>query len=133
MAALGTIGRRAFAGASAEFEIVSDAKADRLPASVQGELFRIGQEAITNAAKHAAAKNVRVELRSERKATTLRVSDDGLGFDCDAALVELNGHYGLISMRERAARLGGNLKVNSTPGRGTTVELVIPDGAPSQA
>ena len=128
VAALGTVGRRALA-ASAEFEIVSDVRTDRLPASVQGELFRIGQEAITNAAKHAAAKNVRVELRSERSATTLRVSDDGLGFDYGAVLVDLNGHYGLISMRERAARLGGDLNVNSTPGRGTTVELVIPANA----
>ena len=127
--ALGTVGRRALAGARAQFEIVSDVRTDRLPTSVQGELFRIGQEAITNAAKHAAARNVRVELRSERRATVLRVSDDGLGFDYDAVLVELNGHYGLISMRERAARLGGDLNVNSTPGQGTTVEIVIPANA----
>jgi signal transduction histidine kinase len=129
--ALRTVGRRAFADAKAEFEILSDVRADRLPASVQGELFRIGQEAITNVAKHAAARNVRVELRSERNATTLRVSDDGLGFDYEAVLVDLNGHYGLISMRERAARLGGDLNVNSSPGRGTTVELVIPASAAS--
>ena len=130
--ALGTVGRRALAGARAEFEIVSDVKTDRLPTSVQGELFRVGQEAITNAAKHAAARNVRVELRSERSTTVLRITDDGLGFDYDAVLVELNGHYGLISMRERAARLGGNLNVTSTPGQGTTVEMVIPASSASQ-
>lgn len=124
--ALEMVGRRAVSGAATEFEIVSEVRTDRLPTRVQSELFRIGHEAIANAAKHASARTVRVELRAERRATVLRVSDDGQGFDYDGVLGELNGHYGLVSMRERAARLGGRLSVSSSPARGTTVEAVIP-------
>ena len=87
------------------------------------ELFAIGREALSNVAKHASASSatVRVEAHSER--ISLEVSDDGRGFDDTAASP---GHYGLESMRSRAADIGGNLTVGSTLGVGTVVRVEVP-------
>jgi signal transduction histidine kinase len=87
------------------------------------ELFAIGREALSNVAKHASASSatVRVEAHSER--ISLEVSDDGRGFDDTAAWP---GHYGLESMRTRAADIGGDLTVGSTLGVGTVVRVEVP-------
>jgi signal transduction histidine kinase len=90
---------------------------------IEEELFAIGREALSNVAKHAAARwaTVRVEARSGR--VSLEISDNGRGFDATAARP---GHFGLESMRSRAADIGGDLTVGSTLGTGTVVRVEVP-------
>jgi PAS domain S-box-containing protein len=92
-----------------------------LPASVEDELYRIAQEALNNALKHAAPTAVRVTIRAEDKRLCLVVEDNGRGFDPQSAGSE--GGLGLISIRERTQKLGGTLEIISAPGKGTTVKV----------
>jgi signal transduction histidine kinase len=103
-----------------------DADCDRRlePRTEQG-LFRIAQEALGNAVKHAGAQTVHVRLALANGTLALRVSDDGCGFEPDDAA--RRGRLGLVSMRERADRLGGALVIDSAPGAGTTVSLDVAD------
>ena len=98
--------------------------------SKQG-LYRIAQEALHNAARHARAKRVVIELRQINSDLRLEVSDDGVGFDSRNSRP---GHFGLNTMRERATELGGTLEIDSRAGAGTTVRAVIPvrEKAPQQ-
>jgi signal transduction histidine kinase len=88
----------------------------------QEQLLRIVREAVTNAARHANPSIVRVAF-TNGGVLSLSVKDDGIGFDPEAA--ERNG-FGLIGMRERAAAIGGELRIDSQPNAGTSVEVVIP-------
>ena len=87
-------------------------------------LIRIACEAIANAARHGGAELVRVELLDGRR-VRLRVSDRGSGFDPVAAASRDGGGFGLISMRERAHAVGGSFEVQSRPGGGTRIEVVL--------
>jgi signal transduction histidine kinase len=95
----------------------------RLEPAAQEEVLRILREALTNAARHGRARVVTVTLENGR-ARRLRIEDDGVGFDPAAPGRE--GGFGLVSMRERASALGGELRVRSGPGAGTTVEVYLP-------
>ena len=98
-----------------------------LPPTVNNHLFRIGQEAINNALKHAQAKTIRTNLCYSDESVRLAVCDDGVGFDQSAVLAgTLGQHLGLRSLRDRARKMGGQLTVISEIGRGTTIEVVIP-------
>ena len=123
--ALEEIGRRTVAP-PARFEISADAPAG-VSAATEGELLRIAQEAIANAARHAAATTIRVDLHQEPGLIRLRVTDDGRGFDAGAMLSAGTAHYGLTGMQERAARIGGRLTVTSSTA-GTVVEATAPCG-----
>ncbi len=106
----------------------------RLPPTVETVLFRIGQEAITNAARHAQASRVRVNLRSNESGdrVTLEIEDDGVGFDEDQVQRDpLNdrARLGLLGMRERVQLIGGELLVQSEPGQGTLISVTVPLGA----
>src|SRR5256714_2853902 len=92
---------------------------------LEREVFRVTQEAIGNALKHAAPKHVRVGVRRAGSRLVVTVEDDGSGFDPEGA--QARRHLGLISMRERAEAIGGALRVRSKPGEGTTVELEVDD------
>jgi len=102
-----------------------------LPPQVEDALFRIAQEAMHNAVKHAQARRIAVELRLTDVDVTLTVADDGYGFDVAGTpsspqpSVSRAG-LGLISMRERAEQLGGSLLVNSVPNSGTQIEAWLP-------
>ena len=85
-------------------------------------LVRIACEAVSNAARHGQARLVRVELQNGRH-VRFRVVDDGVGFDPS---IPRPGHFGLVSMRERAQAVGGSFRVRSAPGAGTEVEVVLP-------
>ncbi len=96
-----------------------------LPAPMAAALYRIAQEALRNAARHANAKQVSVRLRRDGMTAVLEVADDGLGFDVESAEERRPG-MGLFSMRERAALVNGRLSVSSAPGRGTRIVAVVP-------
>lgn len=99
-----------------------------LPADVQTACFRIAQEAMTNAARHARARSMRMALRLRGDELELRVSDDGQGFDLAHYRTpqERRKHFGLVSMSERAALVGGRLEIDTAPGAGTRVRAVLP-------
>jgi signal transduction histidine kinase len=87
-------------------------------------LFRIAQEALANAAKHAHAKGIAVRLTRSADVVSLRVSDDGAGFDPGS--LGKRGGLGLVMMRERASQLNGTFEFESAPGQGATITVVIP-------
>jgi signal transduction histidine kinase/ligand-binding sensor domain-containing protein len=95
-----------------------------LSADAEREVLRVAQEALHNVNKHAAAKNIFVQLEYGPAGIALEVRDDGRGFAAGAQSPA--GHYGLTGMRERAAAIGGTLEVTSEPGTGTTVRLQAP-------
>ena len=92
---------------------------------IRTALYRIAQEALVNVKKHSGATHVDVELQTSGGGCTVRITDDGRGFDV-AATDSMPGHLGLVSMRERAQIAGGWWKVQSLPGGGTTVEFWLP-------
>jgi signal transduction histidine kinase len=102
------------------------------PRASEEALYRIAQEALSNAVKHAGASRITIRLSANSSAVRLSVRDDGAGFDPhvierrDDTDDGREGGYGLTTMRERAHALGGVLDVRSSPGRGTVVEAAIP-------
>jgi two-component system, NarL family, sensor kinase len=86
-------------------------------------LYRIAQEALTNACKHSQSKNVKVSLVQDNGTIRLEVQDWGIGFDPGA--VE-KGHFGLEGIRERVLLLGGQLVVDTESGRGTLIRVEVP-------
>ncbi len=98
-----------------------------LPDSVKTCAYRVVQEALNNCEKHAAASRVHLAIRQRPGMLSVEVADDGRGFELDAKGMPLHSDgIGLVGMRERAARLGGALVIESSPGRGTRVLLEIP-------
>ncbi len=110
---------------------ISVATPERLPplaADADVALYRALQEGLANVARHAEAGRVRVELASEGGAVTLRVEDDGIGFDPGGlAAMERQGHAGLAGMRERVETLGGVVVLDSARGRGLKLSVRLPE------
>ena len=101
-----------------------------LPPEMAGDLFRIAQEAVVNAGRHAQAKAVSISLRTVGSQVELRVVDDGHGFDENGPVTDGEpGHLGLASMRERAELMDGTLEIESSD-RGTRVLVLAPLPAP---
>ncbi len=98
----------------------------RVGPETEAQLFRIAQEALTNVVRHASAQSASVALTVDDDSVTLTVTDDGDGFDPAARAIR-SRRLGLTSMRERAAALGGTLTIDSVPGGGTTVSVVVPN------
>jgi signal transduction histidine kinase len=100
----------------------------RLTSSVETALYRIMQEALTNIARHAAAKTVRISLTRQPLGVHMIVEDDGCGFDVETMLrtSTISGHLGLFGMCERAMFLGGSVTIDSKRGKGTTISVQIP-------
>jgi signal transduction histidine kinase len=100
-----------------------------LSPEVRAALFRVVQEAITNAIRHAVANQVNVRIQNAEKEINLQVEDDGQGFDVDTVLRRGPGSppcWGLLGIEERASLVGGTCKITSTPGKGTCVEVNVP-------
>jgi nitrate/nitrite-specific signal transduction histidine kinase len=94
-----------------------------LPPSVEEGLYRVAQEALNNSLRHAHARCVTVRLHRNKEMVALEISDDGIGFDPTA--IRDQGGFGLCSMEERAASLGGHLSVQSSPGNGTRILVEV--------
>ena len=103
--------------------VVEPEAVERLPGALEQELYRVAQEALNNALKHGRPSRIAVCLRQVAGQVSLEVADDGVGFDVAA---RANGGLGLQGMRERVARLGGKLDIESAPGLGTRVRLEVP-------
>lgn len=128
VAALGDTGTEFKARTGIPVRLVCTLVTPRLPADVELAFLRILQEALRNVEKHAAARRIVVRLSKKRGFVRLAIRDDGAGFDTDQSpgAPESKGRLGLLSMRERAASVGGTLRVRSVSGAGTEVEALIP-------
>jgi len=102
-----------------------------LAIEVKQALYRIAQEALWNAVKHACPRHVHVRLEAHQDSVDLEIADDGVGFDPNG---NFPGHLGLRSMNERAIGVGGSLEIVSARGRGTRVTIRLPSApqSPSQ-
>ncbi len=112
-----------------EADFVVDGKRTRVRADLETIVFRIGQEALTNVAKHAAAESVHVRLRFRSNSLKLSIEDDGRGFDPDDVLYGDGSHrsaWGLLGIQERVALVGGLCSISSEPHKGTQIEATIP-------
>lgn len=89
-------------------------------------LYRIVQEALSNAARHAAADHVRIRIRRRPGEVRATVEDDGKGFDVADTIASHESGLGLFGMQERAAYVGGNVEITSNPGQGTCVVARVP-------
>jgi signal transduction histidine kinase/ligand-binding sensor domain-containing protein len=119
-------GERLTADQPARFEMTTSGAPVPYPSETEHQLLRIGQEAMLNAVRHARASTIRVELEYASRDVTLRVIDDGIGFDPHRTPADAQDHYGLTTMRERAQRIAGTLRIARRPGGGTVVEVVVP-------
>jgi signal transduction histidine kinase len=110
-----------------KFEVTGEVT--RLAPDVELALYRIAQEALSNAQRHAGAARATVTLAFAPEGVRLVVEDDGSGFDVatevDPVALLASGHLGLVGMRERAYALGGRLAVRSSPGKGTRVTVDV--------
>jgi len=105
--------------------------ADMAP-DVEQHLFRIAEEAVTNAVRHANASTLTIAVQRKRGRFGLLVNDDGIGFDPDAQNGHrpgVNGRYGLVGMRERALLCNADLRIISRPSRGTSIQVWIEEGS----
>lgn len=121
-------------GGGVTFKTVVEGGARELHPVVLEETFSIGREALVNALTHSGGRHVEVEITYDARQFRLRVRDDGRGID--PRILEEGGrpdHWGMRGMRERAQKIGAQLKIWSRPETGTEVELVIPGGAAYQA
>jgi signal transduction histidine kinase len=102
----------------------------QLTTAARQSLERIIREAVSNAVRHGQAKLVRIEIEADSRLVVC-VRDDGRGFDTSRD--PKPDSFGMISMRERAEGMEGTFAVESRPGEGTTVEIVVPNGRPEPA
>jgi signal transduction histidine kinase len=98
---------------------------ENLDPEIQITCYRIAQEAITNAVRHAGATQITVDLNHEKGILRLQIRDDGHGFDAGAEQTQTTG-LGLLGTKERAALVGGRARIMSSPGKGTTVDVALP-------
>ncbi len=100
----------------------------RLSSSMEIAVYRVVQETLSNIRKHAAASKVKLSLQFQKNRLTVEIGDNGKGFDLNQTLGSAIavGHMGLLGMKQRAEMMGGNIKINSREGAGTTVTLSLP-------
>jgi signal transduction histidine kinase len=113
-------------GTEVSVETQGIARGERLPADVELALFRIAQEAVSNARRHGVASRVQVSLAVRPGVAELLVVDDGRGFLWESEIGWSSRGEGLPGMRERAELLGGTLRVESAPGAGTRIAVMVP-------
>jgi PAS domain S-box-containing protein len=110
---------------SVRFE-ASGFEGGRLSPALETTLYRIVQEALTNATRYSQASDVGILLKRTAAGVSIFIEDNGIGFDPKVAQTE--GHLGLVGMQERAEMVGGTLTIESAPGSGTSIILEVPDG-----
>ena len=115
-------------GVPVEVEISGDTA--RLSEKTAHHILRIAQEGVANAIKHSRASHVLLTLAVSVDTLNLQVTDDGQGFQPENTFIASKGHFGLLGMRERAQALGGELRVESEPGKGTRLLVSAPVGKP---
>jgi signal transduction histidine kinase len=124
--ALGAVAKDLQLLSKSEVRISVQGTARDLKGLVREELYRIGAEALVNASRYAAAAFIEVEILYDDTALSLRIRDDGLGFDGESLRNSSPpGHFGLIALQERASKIGGSLEIWSREGAGTEVSCRV--------
>ena len=123
-ARLAKMADRVTAGTEIRTEVSVNGAYRPLGKTVEDELVRIAQEAVTNAVRHASPEHVAIQLRFTARHVELSVEDNGRGFSGDLPSMQ-DGHFGIAGMRERAQQIGGTLTVNSRNGQGTRVSVEV--------
>jgi signal transduction histidine kinase len=110
-----------------DLDVSEPTAAPRLPPDLEIACFRVIQESLTNALRHASAARIQVGVRRDDDQIAVSVRDDGRGFDTRALIERASeGHLGVLGMRERVRARGGTFDLISRPGAGTTVEARFP-------
>jgi signal transduction histidine kinase/ligand-binding sensor domain-containing protein len=122
--AISEMARRLAGDARIQVEVTGEPR--RVPSTAESNLLRIAQEALTNALRHAGAREIRVCLDFGTEQVCLRIQDDGHGFAAGAEASSGSAHLGLVGIRERVAQIGGLLTLNSRVGSGTEVVVEVP-------
>ena len=104
-------------------DVVIQGEVDTVPDEVRTCLYRVVQEALTNVARHARAKRIRLLVQREGELVSVAIEDDGTGF---ALLTPRTNGLGLVGLKERVAELSGTVQIASAPGKGTRVSVEIP-------
>jgi signal transduction histidine kinase len=124
VAAIEWLARRTREQADVEARVTSDVRAT-LPMPVASVLYRVAQEAVRNAVRHASPDVIQITIVGDEARAELEVSDDGCGFDAAAAQARRDG-MGIFIMRERLALVGGDLDIAPRPGGGTRIRATVP-------
>ena len=126
-AALQAVVDRCGEGHAAKFSVSTEGSLETIPEFVSGNLLLIVQEALHNALHHGHAENITVRFRTDAPGSPVRleVADDGRGFSPGTGRGPEQGHFGIMGMTERAQRLGGSLRIESTPASGTRVIVEV--------
>jgi ligand-binding sensor domain-containing protein len=124
--AVSQLARRMALEAGIDIRVQAEGSPVALGSETEGSLLMLIREALQNAIRHAAPRNLSVVLGFDRKRLRVEIEDDGLGFDPGADDSEDSHHYGIVGMRERVERLDGEFHLASSPGKGTRVHLSIP-------
>jgi signal transduction histidine kinase len=124
--ALSRLGQQLTEGGHVTFELTVDGTPRTLPTDVENNLLRIGQEAITNAVRHAGASRISLSLAYLPNEVRLVVSDDGHGFGPSVVRPNIQGGFGLAGIRERAEAMHASLTINPESAGGTRLELCVP-------
>jgi two-component system NarL family sensor kinase len=127
--ALAALAQRGCDGAAVEVQYAYSPSTNfpTMPTRVEASIYRIAQEALANACKHANAQHIYLSLSIENQSVRLLVLDDGRGFDPDkVAHITSDGHFGLAGMSERVKLLGGTICIQSEPGAGTEIAVQVP-------
>jgi signal transduction histidine kinase len=122
VAALDWLGREVSRTSDAEVQVDAEGISENIPDESMTVIYRVVQEALNNAARHSAAKNIRVQVRQDGGKISVEVTDDGAGFDP----ARTRG-LGILGMEERVKRLGGTFTIESKPGSGTTLRFELPE------
>jgi signal transduction histidine kinase len=123
--ALSEVAKLMASGAHAAISVETSGTLRKLPPQMENNLLRIAQEALANALKHARAARIAVHLDYEPEKVSLRVTDDGAGFDTGDPSVIYRGHFGLLDMSERVEKMGGRYAMISAPGQGTEIRVEV--------
>jgi ligand-binding sensor domain-containing protein/signal transduction histidine kinase len=110
----------------ADFRVIVEGLPRSLKAIIRDEVFQIGREALINAFRHSKAKKIEIVVEYAAKYLRILVRDNGCGIESNIVDTGREGHWGLIGMRERAEKIGAQLKVWSRPSAGTEIELTVP-------
>jgi signal transduction histidine kinase/ligand-binding sensor domain-containing protein len=113
-------------GSEVKIRVTAEGQVQSLNPVAWDEIYCIGREAMVNAFRHAKGSSIEVEVDYASWELRLRIRDDGQGIDPDILRAGRPGHIGLAAMRERAGKVGGRLDINSAPGAGTEIELIVP-------
>ena len=118
-------GKQLTDGTEIHLEVTAKGRVRPLPDTIEENLLRIAQEAMTNVIKHSQATTAEIEIDYGPKNVVLRIKDNGRGFDQTQSTGPNEGHFGLLGITERAKRLGADLSIETQPGAGTIVTIRI--------